>query len=191
MRRVAAAVTLAVAALAGCGSDDDATADTTVERDDDAETAWVVCEGLRAHDNMLVDTVNDAVADIGAQTPTERADTLIGAFESLGAVAETFGADIAEWPVPEVPERAALLAELQAGAEASVAELVDEATTFGTPSEITDDDVHGQVGVLFNALEKAMSVLEPRIAAYDRTAFQQAFVDEPACRHVVQPFTVD
>jgi hypothetical protein len=56
---------------------------------------------------------------------------------------------------------------------------------------VPDDEVQGVVGTWFNAVEKIVSSLEPEIFRFERREFQQAFLDEPACRNVIQQFVVD
>jgi hypothetical protein len=159
----------------------------------DAATASTVCERLRRFTNDLVGAANDAVTGINERTPPERTGAILAGFDDGLRIAEQYVEEAAQLPIdPDVPERDALLGELRAGAEAAVAELVDERARFATEvPEVTDDDVRGRVGQFFNALEKAMSVTEPAIAAYDRRDLQVAFLDEPACRHVIQQFRLE
>lgn len=55
---------------------------------------------------------------------------------------------------------------------------------------IVDDDTFGRVGQFFNSIEKVDSLVEPVIARYGRMEFQRAFLDEPLCEHVIQPFDI-
>lgn len=154
-------------------------------------TALAVCEGLEAQDNRLADAVNTAIASIGSMAPDERDDALRTGFADTLAAARDFADHLATWDLPDVAERDRLLTEMRDGADAAVAELEEEAAPFAGLTEVSDAAVQGQVGVLFNAVEKAMSVLEPRIGRYEGRALQEAFLAEPACQHVIQPFTLD
>ena len=60
-----------------------------------------------------------------------------------------------------------------------------------TGPTVDDADTHGRVGEFFNSIEKVLSVVEPTIATYDRRELQEAFLAEPDCTHVIQPFRLD
>lgn len=174
---------------ASCASDEPSSGQ---RHDDDATAAAVICAELRDQVNTLVDIANAAVADIAGLTPAERTANILAGYDDARAAADAFAADVATWTVPDIPERDQLIAEVGDGARAAIAELDDERAIFARDvPAVADDDVGGRVGQFFNGIEKALSVVEPAIAAYDRTELQRAFLDEPACRHVIQPFVVD
>jgi hypothetical protein len=52
-------------------------------------------------------------------------------------------------------------------------------------------EIDGVDEAWFNSVEKVMSVSEPEIFRFERRAFKQAFLDEPACRDVIQQFVND
>lgn len=179
----AALLTLPAAA---CGDDGPTTAAGTAAAD--AAMARAVCDGLRAYDNALADTANESVAGIGAMTPTERAIAINEGFAAVRHVVADHVADVAVWDLPAAPEREALRTELAGGAQDALDGIDREIADLGTPAEIADDETAGAAGNLFNAVEKAMSVAEPRIHGYRRVELQRAFLDEPACDHVIQRF---
>ncbi len=58
--------------------------------------------------------------------------------------------------------------------------------SFEQVAGIDDENMTGLVSQFFNALEKAMSVVEPVVADYGSTDLIDAFATEPTCRFVVQ-----
>ena len=153
-------------------------------------TASVVCEELRAQDNRLVGLVNASVAGISTLPADERSEAIN---DGLDAVA----AEVAAWrgridaldlgdpgDVPEVDERRR---QLTLGADRALDELTRQRESLRSGS-IPDREVQGAVGEWFNSVEKVMSVSEPEIFQFERREFTQAFLDEPACRHVIQLF---
>ncbi len=191
-RRSLVGVTVLLLLAVGCTSDDEAATETTSEGvSDDAATALNVCQDLVTTTNALADAVNDAVAGIGAKQPEERREAILEGFRASLDVVRERAAQVEERVAlpDELPERAELLAELVAGADAAVAELEEERALFDAEvPTVTDDDVAGRVGQLFNAVEKAMSVAEPAVAAYERAELGEAFLAEPDCRFVIQQY---
>jgi hypothetical protein len=77
--------------------------------------------------------------------------------------------------------------QLTVGADRALDELEHQRNLLRS-GPIPDREVQGAVGEWFNSVEKVMSVSEPEIYRFERQAFRRAFLDEPACRHVIQPF---
>jgi hypothetical protein len=192
VRRSLVGVTVLLAVLTGCTADEEAATATAGEGPGpDAAAARSVCQDLRNTTNALADVVNDAVAGIVSKPPDERREAIVDGFErALTVVRERAGEVEARVALPDdLAERDQLLAELVAGADAAVVELEDELALFEDEvPTVADDDVAGRVGQLFNAVEKAMSVAEPAVAAYDRAELGEAFLAQPDCRYVVQPY---
>ena len=70
--------------------------------------------------------------------------------------------------------------------------MADEREAFDETGPTVDDaNTRGRVGEFFNSIEKVLSVVEPTIATYDRRELQEAFLSEPDCTHVIQPFRLD
>lgn len=185
-------LTLAVTALGTIGlaacSDDLAAAPAGSEAAPatPAATAADVCDLLRGYVNDTADIANDSALEVRDDgDPVARRDAVLAGFDRLlertaahaGAVAGLAGATLAA----DHP----LLADLELGAEQARAELEDERAEFATLDGVEDGDMTGRIGQFFNALEKAMSVVEPDItlAGADLAA---AFAAEPDCRFVVQ-----
>jgi hypothetical protein len=107
-------------------------------------------------------------------------------------VLDEWAVSLAALDLPPVPEAERLRTELLDSIPAGHAELADEVAAFEGPlSTIPDGEVRGAVGAWQNTIEKVMSVTEPRIERYERVELQRAFLDEPSCRNVVQPFRID
>jgi hypothetical protein len=158
----------------------------------DAELAMVLCANLRQKTNALVDVVNDSVARIHEFDEEERSARIRDGYVAAGEALDDWEATLTDLDLPGVAEAEALRAELLDSVEAGRDEISAEAPTFDGPlATIPDDEVRGAVGVWQNSIEKVMSVTEPRIERYDRVDLQRAFLDEPSCRHVVQPFRLD
>ncbi|MCB0967706.1 MAG: hypothetical protein KDB37_12795 [Ilumatobacter sp.] len=176
--------------LASCGRDD-ATSDAVPEAEH--RLAVMLCANLRDKTNALVDVVNDSVVNIHDLDEIERADNIRAGYVAARAVLDEWEQSLDTLELPDdVPEAEALRDELLASVDAGRAELADEEPAFENAlASIPDDEVRGAVGIWQNTIEKVMSVTEPRIEAYDRIDLQRAFLDEPSCRHVVQPFRLD
>jgi hypothetical protein len=158
----------------------------------DEDLAATLCGALREHTNVLVGIANDAAAGIHTRSPADRVERLEAGYAAADAAVADWGEDVRSLDLPDVVEAEELRADLLAGVDAGRAEIDDERAAFADayPS-ITDGEVRGAVGFWFNSIEKVMSVSEPAIATYDRLELEEAFLEEPACRHVVQQFTPD
>ena len=77
--------------------------------------------------------------------------------------------------------------QLTVGAERALDELERQRDTLRS-GPIPDREVQGAVGEWFNSVEKVMSVSEPEIFRFKQQGLRRAFLDEPACRHVIQQF---
>jgi hypothetical protein len=158
----------------------------------DAEAAVRVCAALRAHTNGLVREINEAVAGIAGRSPEDRLTALLGGLAAAEAVSTDHRETLTTLDLTGLPEAEQLLAELDAGAALAVDALAAERELLDEElDQVADDDVHGRVSQAFNAVERAMSVSEPAIGRYERQALRLAFLGEPTCRHVIQPFRED
>lgn len=165
---------------------------STGQPDADAVTAATLCGWLVTADSRLGDVANDAVAGISAATPAARHRAIMAGYDAAIRVAEDLPAQLDDLDLPDVPERQRLVAEVDAGAGAAVAELSDEREVFAARDPaVADEDVFGIVGQFFNGFEKAMSALEPDLSRDARPELQAAFLGEESCQFVVQPFTLD
>jgi hypothetical protein len=182
------ALLAAVAALASCGDD----AAPSPDQQHDTAMATALCGALRDQTNELVRIANRAVAGIEGKSPQERFEAIDSGFVEAHAAATTFAEDVETLELPDVAERDSLRQQVAEGAEQAVAEVTDERELFEqTGPTVEDADTRGRVGEFFNSIEKVMSVVEPSIATYDRRALQEAFLAEPTCSHVIQPFRLD
>ena len=153
-------------------------------------TASVVCEELRAHDDRLVDLVNASVAGISTLPADERSEAISGGLDAVEAEVDAWRRriDTLDLGDPEqVPEIEELRRQLTVGADRALDELTRQRGALRS-GPIPDREVQGAVGEWFNSVEKVMSVSEPEIFRFERQEFTQAFLDEPACRHVIQLF---
>lgn len=160
---------------------------------DDATAALAICSALRDQANLMTHVANAAAADIHAKTPAERYGAILSGFDAATDGVTGFADSITAVDMPLIPEREQLLGDIAAGADAALAELADERARFveAVGGTVADDDVQGRVGQFFNSVEKVNSLVEPTIAHYERVELQRAFLDQPECRHVVQPFVID
>lgn len=159
---------------------------------DDARLAVALCAALRDQTNDLGRVANQAVAGISDQPPDERYSSILAGFDQAQQVAKAFRASIGSLELPEVAETADLRDQVAEGAAIAVDELVRERVAFeGEGATVSDEDIQGRVGAFFNSIEKVLSVVEPSIAGYARRPLQQAFLEEPTCRHVIQPFRLE
>ncbi len=158
----------------------------------DADAAVRVCDLLRAHANGLGRAINLAVTAIDGRSPQDRLTALLDGLAAAEAVSTGHRAALDDLDLAGLPEAEALLAELDAGAALAITALADGRAELDAELDaVADDDVHGRVSQAFNAVERAMSVAEPAIGRYDRRALRVAFLEEPTCRHVIQPFRED
>ena len=153
----------------------------------DADTASVVCNELRGFDDELVGLVNDSVAGIATMPADLWADAIADGLEAAQAAVAAWAIRIDQIELPGIAERETLRTQLHGGAAAAIAVLDDQRTDLSV-GPIDDRDLQGAVGAWFNSIEKVMSVSEPEIFRFERRELKQAFLDEPACRNVVQQF---
>ncbi len=159
---------------------------------DRGEFARTVCEELRGFDDDLVDIVNDSVAGIASRPPDERGPAIAAGLERADTALIAWRDRIATLQLPEVDDAEIVRDQLASGAALGIEELDDQRSHVARrPDRIDDRDVQGAVGEWFNSIEKVMSVLEPEIYKLERREVKQAFLDEPACRNVVQQFRND
>ena len=157
---------------------------------DEERTASVACEALRAHDDRIVDLVNASVAGIGGLPEVERSEAISDGLDDVVAEVKAWQQLVETLDLGDVDEADALRAQLASGAQAALDELARQRNALRS-GPIPDREVQGAVGEWFNSVEKVMSVSEPEIFRFDRREFEQAFLDEPACRHVIQQFVVE
>lgn len=184
--------------LSGCGtsgSESAASPSTDVIADPAVTasvTASVTCAALRSLDNDLVHAVNASVASINTLPADERMAAILDGADSIGEILDDWRSTVDELDLADDAHSDELRGQLRVGADEAVAELVRQRQTFeDQPELVVDREVQGVVGTWFNSIEKVMSVIEPEIAGFDDAAFEQAFQDEPACRHVIQRYVVD
>jgi hypothetical protein len=174
---VGALAVLGWATLTGCDS-----GPSDVE-----QTAAIVCEELRTHDDRMVDLVNASVAGIGGLPEDERAEAIRRGFEDVASEVEAWRRRIETVDLGDVDEVDELRRQLSVGADRALDELDHQRDALWSGS-IPDQEVQGAVGEWFNSVEKVMSVSEPEIFRFERQQLRRAFLDEPACRHVIQQF---
>lgn len=183
---VAAAAVLVLAAA--CGGDDDGDSGS----DDDpspeaAQTADTVCTMLRDWNNDLGDVINGASQTITDQDdPATANGVLLDGFDEMIELAEEHRRQVDELELPDVPQRDELLAELADRADESVTVLEEERAQAAELPPITADEQRAALGGAFTGVERALSVVEPRLGAYDED-LQQAFAADEGCAHVIQP----
>jgi hypothetical protein len=180
VRSVTVAVAIGLAAV-GCSS---ASSDATI--------ASATCGALRDVNNRIITIVNESVVDIGALAPDQRRPPVLQGLDRVRRELDAWAEQVGDLDLPDAPEIETLQAQLRDGIADAVAELDDQAAAFAASDEpVSDDEVAGFVGVWFNAVEKVVSSIEPAIARFERREFKQAFLDDPSCRNVVQPFVND
>jgi hypothetical protein len=177
--RSAAAVS-ALVVLVACGSADSA----------DVETASVVCNELRSFADELVDIVNESVAGISTMPADMRAEAIVEGLASAHRAVEAWDTRIDRIELPDIAEADRIRVQLHDGADRALVELDDQREKLRV-GPIDDREVQGAVGEWFNSIEKVMSVTEPEIFRFERREFKQAFLDEAACRNVIQQFVND
>ena len=154
---------------------------------DAEQTAAIVCEELRAHDDRMVDLVNASVAGIGGRPADERTDAIRSGFDAVASEVETWRRRTETIDLGDADEVDELRRQLTVGADRALDELDRQRDALWS-GPIPDQEVQGAVGEWFNSVEKVMSVSEPEIFRFERQELRQAFLDEPACRHVIQQF---
>jgi len=181
----AALLALGGVAAAGCGDDDDDDGETRAGGD--AAAADAVCTLLRGWNDDYGEVLNATSQTITDEDdPATATDVLVGGFDELIAIGEDHVTEVDELDLPAIAERDALLDELRAGAERSIAVLREEREEAAALGPIEVADQRGALGGAFTGVERATSVFEPRIAAYGDD-LRRAFAAEPGCTHVVQP----
>ena len=169
--------------LVACASDSTA---------DEQEFARTVCDELRDFNDELVDIVNGSVAGIASLPADERGPAIAAGLEHADKALTGWGDRISTMELPELDEAEIVRVQLASGATLGTDELDDQRTAMADrPDRIDDRDVQGAVGEWFNSIEKVMSVVEPEIFKLERREVKQAFLDEPACRNVIQQFRND
>jgi hypothetical protein len=189
MRRVVALALACTLAVGACG-DDEAGPDPTP--DDGTATATALCDALRELDNEMVAAVNASVAGIAALAPEERMAGVLTGMDEVRGVLAAWRDQASGLELPPSAHDDDLRAQLVRGADEAIAEIDEQAADFAAaPAVVPDDEVQGVVGTWFNSVEKVMSVLEPEIVRLDDAPFEQAILDEPSCRNVIQQYVVD
>lgn len=183
--RVATVLVIGAAVLAACGDD----GGTSTSEDAAADTADTVCTLLRDWNNELAASLNaTSTAITDADDPDTANQVLLDGWDELIAIAEGHPADVEQLDLPDSAVRDDLRAELTEGAEAAITVLEDEREEIAALPPITVDEQSGALGGAFVSMEKAHSVVEPRIGNYDDEQIRAAFQDDPGCEHVIQPF---
>jgi len=184
-RLLAAAFT--VVAVACTGDDTEPVASTTSSPVEPAAAAKAVCGALRTWDNHVTEIANAAAHETTeATSDAARAAALLAGFDRLLETPDEFAAAVAELRLPEGDPWSTIRSELLAAPEAVRAELVDERADLAAVGPISADDERGRVSQFFNAVEKSLSLVEPRTHRSPDAELRAAFRDEPECRHVVQ-----
>jgi hypothetical protein len=190
-----AGLLVTVAAACGGSIDHSAVIDDTVVLEDaaaDARTAFNVCSALRETVNGIVDAVNASVAGVNAIAPVDRTRAFLDGAAAIDAELTAWAVRIDDLSLPPGDEGRELRRQLEAGLADGRRELDEERDELqASESAVPDEQVAGAVGAWFNSVEKVMSSLEPEIHRFERHGFKQAFLEEPTCRHVVQPFVND
>lgn len=183
----AVVVTAGVVGAAGCARSD---GDVTIAMaSPEARLARTVCEALRSRYNTFGGIANDAASTVNDLSPVERHQAILSGYDTALDAARDYEQRVTVLMLPEVDETARLRDELHEGATEGIDELLDSRAEFADgPHEFSDGDIAGQVFTFFNAIEKTDAVAEPDIVEYQRDAFREAFVDEPSCKNVIQPF---
>lgn len=166
--------------VAGCSDEPAAGADP-------GNTARTVCSLLRGYVNDTGAIANTAAEGVsGSDDALGRRDAVLTGFDLLIERTDAHLAFVAALDPTVLDHGADLIDDLIEGAEQAGAELRDERAVFEQVPGVEDEDMTGRVGQFFNALEKAMSVVEPVVTDYGSPALIAAFTDEPTCRFVVQ-----
>jgi hypothetical protein len=182
MRRLVSSVVVVTLSFAGCGGDGGGTSP-----DDAGATADTVCSLLRRWNDDIGDVMDATAQSItDDDDPTTANGVLVDGFDQMVTVAEGHLGEVDHLDLPEVADRDQVLADLQAGAEKSLATLEEERDEAAELAPIGVEQQRGALGGALTGVERAVSVLEPRVARYDDT-LQQAFTDDEGCANVIQP----
>jgi hypothetical protein len=185
-----AVVALTVVAVpAACDSgDDDGDAGDAAASTEATETADIVCTMLRDWNNDLGEVVNATSQTITDEDdPATANDVLVGGFDEMIRLAEQHRREVDDLELPAVDQGDELIEELAAGADESIDVLDEERDQAAELEPIALDDQGAALGWTFTGVERALSVIEPDIGAYDED-LQRAFAADEGCEHVIQPF---
>jgi hypothetical protein len=153
-----------------------------------ADTADVVCTMLRDWNNDISGVMNDTSQTVTDQDdPDTAADVLVSGFTEMIGLAREHRAQVDGLELPAVVGREQLVDELAGGADESIAVLQDERAHAADLGPVPLEEQGGAIGGAFTGVERALSVIEPQIGAYDAD-LQQAFRTDEDCTHVIQPF---
>jgi hypothetical protein len=187
---VVAAIGLTVAG-AGCGDDDSNAGDGgeagNAASPEAADTADTVCTMLRDWNNDLGDVMNatsQAITD--DDDPATANDVLLDGFDEMIRLAEQHRNEVDDLDLPDIAQRDELVDELAGRADESIAVLEEEREAAADLPPITLEQQRSALGGAFTGVERALSVVEPRIGEYDED-LQRAFAADEGCAHVVQP----
>jgi hypothetical protein len=162
--------------------------DTAAASPEAAETADMVCTMLRDWNNDLGDVVNSTSQTITDQDdPSTANGVLLDGFDEMIRLAEQHRGQVDELRLPAVDERDRLVEELTEGADESIDVLHEERAEAAELGPIDVDEQRSALGGAFTGVERALSVIEPEIEAYDAD-LRRAFEDDEGCMHVIQPF---
>lgn len=180
---VLAAVVLVTVVLAGCGASRPTSTEIAA-----AQVAETLCGALRDWNNEMGDSLNATSQSITDDDDPDTANEVLAAgFDELVDIAEARRDGLDDLDLPYVRDRAALLAEIEAGADASIELLEQEQEQIAELEPITVERQAGALGGAFTALEGVLAVLEPEVGRYAEP-LRDAFTAEDGCQHVVQPF---
>lgn len=180
---VLALALVGVTPAAGCGASKPTSSEAAA-----AETAETVCATLRRWNNELTEVFNATSQRItDDDDPDTAGDVLVDGFDEMIELATAHRDEVDGLDLPAAGWRDDLLAELATGADESITVLQDERDHAADLPPIELDDQAGAVGGASVGVERATSVLEPSVAAYD-PVLGAAFADDEGCEHVIQPF---
>lgn len=180
---VLALALVGVTLAAGCGASKPTSSEAAA-----AETAETVCATLRRWNNDLAEVFNATSQQItDDDDPDTAGDVLVDGFDEMIELATDHRDEVDGLDLPAAGWRDDLLAELATGADESITVLQDERDQAADLPPIELDDQAGAVGGASVGVERATSVLEPSVAAYD-PVLGAAFADDKGCEHVIQPF---
>ncbi len=186
MRWVAGVIAVVALGAAGCGDDDDG-GQGNAPSPEAAETADRVCTMLRDWNNDLGDVINSTSQTITDQDdPRTAKGVLLNGFDEMIRLAEQHRREVDDLRLPAVDQRDRLVDELKDGADESIDVLHDERAHAAELPPITVEEQRSALGGAFTGVERALSVIEPEMEAYDQD-LQHAFASNEGCRHVIQP----
>ena len=170
-------------ALGGCGASEPTSVEAAA-----TETSDAVCDLLRGWYNDLSTSVNATMDTITEDDdPTTANAVLLDGWDDLLVLARAHEQEAADLTLPYSPDRARLLADLQAGSAEATARLEAERAEIEDAPPITVDRQGGTLAGAELAIESARSSAGPRVAEYDDAHLREAFAGNDGCDHVVQP----